>query len=387
MWGNYVIVSGGDDGLHIIDVSTPAAPTDVGDAELGGLQMYAATTATHALTADWTGSVHLIDLDPVTAPTEVATIDTASPSTGLEFLDDDTLVAAGVGRLSVWDVSNPAAPSVTATIDVSTTSFVDDVEIIGDLAFLALGFEQITVIDLSDPANPDEIGSLPVNGLRRIDISGNYIYVAANDRLEVVDITTPSTPTIYGSGYDMTARDVGVIGDTAFVASRTAGLRCMDISSPGAPTLIGGLVNDIEAFSIGTWGDQVAAGGRLISTLEGAWMIADVQTPTSPSLLATGSTPGSVWSIKAADNLLFPARYGWLEVLDVNNPRMPIHLASTTELVMGNSEPDTASGLMAISAGRTSGFHLVDYSACVGTVIFVDNFETGDTTVWSSGIP
>jgi hypothetical protein len=317
----------------------------------------------------------------------VATIDTASPSTGLAFLDDDTLVAAGVGRLSVWDVSNPAAPSVTATINISTTSFVDDVEIVGDLAFLASNFEQITVIDLSNPADPAEIGSIPVNGIRRIDISGNYVYVAADNRLEVVDITTPSTPTIFGSGYDMTARDVGIIGDTAFVASRNDGLQCMDVISPDAPTHIGGLVNDIQAFVLGIWGDQVAVGSRLISTLEGAWMIADVQTPTSPSPLATGSAPGFLYSIEAADSLLFPARYKWLEVLDVSNPRMPIHLASNTELVIGYSEPDTASGLMAISAGRTSGFHLVDHSACVGTVIFVDNFETGDTTVWSHEIP
>ncbi len=387
MWGDYAIVSMADDGLHIIDVSTPAAPTDVGDVELPGVQMYAATTATHALTADWAGAVHLIDLDPVNAPTEVAEGELPGGSTGLAFLDDDTLVVAGIGRLRVYDVSNPAASSVTASIDVSANSDVNDIEIVGDLAILASLNEQITVIDLSDPANPAEIGSVPVWGTRRIVVSGNYVYVAANDRFEVVDITTPSTPTIHGTGYDMTARDVGIIGDTAFVASRISGLQCLDISSPDAPTLIGSLINDLDAFSIGTWGDQVGVGGRLISTLEGAWMIADVKTPTSPNPLATGSAPRLLYSMVTADDLLFQVAHGPLEVLDVKNARMPIRVASTDEVARGVGEPDAASGLIAVSYGRAGGFHLVDYSGCADIVIFVDGFETGDTTVWSSGIP
>ncbi len=383
MWGDYLIVSASDDGLHIIDVSTPTTPTDVGDIELGGLQVYAATTATHALVADWAGSVHVIELDPVNAPTEVATITTAGPSTGLGFLDDHTLVAAGIGRLTVYDVTNPAAPSVTATLDVSGINFVEDVEVMGNLAFLSSTFDQISVIDLSDPENPTELGSVPVDTIRRIDVSGNYIYGAAHNRFEVVDITNPQTPALFGSGYDMPANDVGVIGDTAFVASRTDGLQCIDITSPAAPTEIGGLVNDINARVIGIWDDKVAVGNRLISTGAGAWMIADVQSPSSPSPLVTHSSPGSLYSIKAADNLLFPAGYyKLLEVQDVTNPRMPIHLASNSELEIGNGEPDAAFGLLAISAGRTAGFHLVDYSSCANTVIFVDNFETGDTTIW-----
>jgi hypothetical protein len=385
MWGDYAIVSVGNDGLHIIDVSTPTTPTDVGDVELPGTQMYAATTATHALTADFAGAVHLIDLDPVNAPTEVAKIEMPGGSTGLAFLDDDTLVAAGIGRLRVHDVSNPAAPSVTASIDVSTNSDVNDIEIVGDFAILASLFEQITVIDLSDPANPAEIGSVPVDGTRRIVVGGNYVYVAANSRLEVVDITAPSTPTIYGTGFDIVARDVGIIGDTAFVASRNAGLQCLDISSPDAPTVIGSLSNDLDAFSIGTWGDQVGVGGRLSSTLEGAWMIADVQTPTSPSPLATGLAPRYVYSMVTADDLLFPVGHGPLEVLDVKNARMPIQVASTTEIARGVGEPDTAAGLIAVSYGRT-GFHLVDYSDCADIVILADGFGSGDCTAWSATV-
>ncbi len=384
LWGDYALVSNSDEGLHIIDVSTPATPTDIGDVELPGLQYFAATTATHALTADFSGGVHVIDLNPVTAPAEVARIDAPGASTGVAFLDDDTLVTAGSGRLRLHDVSNPAAPSVTASIDLSTTSYPQDIEIVGDLAILVSRFDQITVVDLSDPAHPAEIGSVPANNARRIDVSGNYVYVAATDRIEVVDITIPSAPNIHGAGYDMEARDVVIIGDTAFVASRNDGLQCLDISLPDAPTLIGSLVNDFDAFAVGTWGDQVGVGGRLISTLEGAYMIADVQTPTNPSPLATGFVPHISFSMVAADDLLFPAFFAGLEVLDVHSPRRPVKVASSTEFAPGYSEPDTASGLMVIP-NLSMGFHLVDYMDCA--YVFTDGFESGDTGAWSTVVP
>ena len=59
--------------------------------------------------------------------------------------------------------------------------------------------------------------------------------------LEVIDISTPSAPTRVG-GYDTAGNAFGVAvsGAYAYVADDDNGLEVIDISNPGAPTRAGG---------------------------------------------------------------------------------------------------------------------------------------------------
>lgn len=385
MWGAYALVPIADS-VHVIDVSTPTAPVDVGAALVGGNSMYAAAVANHVFVADWSGGLHVVDLDPVTAPTKVATIPTPGSRSGLAFLDPATLIAAGNGGLTVLDVSDPAHPTVISEIDLSVFGDVYDVEVVGRFAVVAKAFEGLAIIDLDDPANPVEIGWVSAGAVRRIAVDGDYVYVAANGRFEVVDISTPSSPALFGSGVDMRAWDVGIIGDTAFVASRADGLQCVDISSPETPVPIGELVGDLEAFSIGVWDDHVAVGGRLISTSEGAWMIADVQAPTNPSCLSTTIVPDQPRSLTVADGLVFPTSGEIFSVADVGNPWAPYELASRPELAPGYAEPAALAGLIALANGR-NGYRIVDYSACIDLLVFADGFESGHALAWSREVP
>ena len=127
-----------------------------------------------------------------------------------------------------------------------------------------------------------------------------------------------------------------------------------------------------------------------MSTSDGGYIIADVASPAAPSALATRITPRWVKSMVYSDGLTFTGGFRWFGVLDVTNPRMPIQLASSTEITPGNHEPDAAFGLIVFpdgwSGGRT-GFHLLDYGACIDTVIFADGFESGNTTAWSNTVP
>jgi len=317
-------------------------------------------------------------------------IPTPGSRTGLAFLGPDTLVAAGQTGLSVFDVSEPAASTEVARIDLSPSFAVYDLEVTGHLAVVAQLLEGVAVVDLAVPTTPVVLGSTPIGAgslVRRIAASGDLVFAALNSRLEVVDISVPSSPSVIGTGLNVLARDVSVVGDTAFVAARTDGLQCVDVSVPAAPILIGGLAyDDLYATSVGTWGDHVAVGGQLVSTSEGAFMIAGVGWPADPVLEGTGELATLAYSMVAADGLVFATGREMLTVVDVGNPTSPCEVASRPDLGPSLFEPDTAGGRIAVANGST-GFHLLDYSACIGVLVFADGFESGGTSAWSAVMP
>ena len=74
-----------------------------------------------------------------------------------------------------------------------------------------------------------------------VAISGTCAYVADCDSgLQVIDISTPSSPHLIGScDTPDYAYGVAISGTCAYVADDDSGLQVIDISTPSSPHLIG----------------------------------------------------------------------------------------------------------------------------------------------------
>ena len=87
---------------------------------------------------------------------------------------------------------------------------------------------------------PEIIGS--IGGLARdVAVVGTTAYVANEaSGLLTVDVSDPTNPTIIGNaGVSGLPMDVAVSGNVAYVANRNLGLQVIDVSDPTNPAVIG----------------------------------------------------------------------------------------------------------------------------------------------------
>ena len=184
--GDYAyVVSSGDDGLQVIDISDPTNPVGVGQ-----------LTDTGALT--------LVDPISVFVQGNYAYV-ASSGENGLQVIDiSDPTNPVGVGQLT---------DTGALRLNGAQSVFVQ-----GNYAYVAASGNDhgLEVIDISDPTNPTGVGrlsdfndsiNLELWGARSVFVQGNYAYVASfnDDGFQVLDISDPTNPTGVGRLTDTAA--------------------------------------------------------------------------------------------------------------------------------------------------------------------------------------
>lgn len=151
-------------GVHILDVSNPAQPVEIGgyqpgyyihDCHVRGNRLYAA--------AFYDKTLDIVDISAPANPLLLTTLPdpgtnthscSTSPDEQFLFLADE---ADGYpGRL--FDISDLGNIQQVATYTANPLSLVHNPYIAGDLAFLSHNTEGLRVVDIADPALPVEIG-------------------------------------------------------------------------------------------------------------------------------------------------------------------------------------------------------------------------------------
>lgn len=116
-------------------------------------------------------------------------------------LDGNYAYSCNGSTLSVIDVSNPASPSLTAFND-SSMNGCKDVKIVGNRAYVVTTTNKsLVILDISTPTSPTVLGSIThatrLSNLVNVEVSGNYAYaVSTTGDITLVDISTPATPVI-----------------------------------------------------------------------------------------------------------------------------------------------------------------------------------------------
>lgn len=140
------------------------------------------------------------------------------------------------GYFMIADISNINFPvQVGITTNISGTAY--QIAISGNYAYLATNSDTLYSIDITNKTAPIVIGKIDLGSFSGgIAVQGNIVYVGTSNGLKVVDISTPSNPTVltnFGSGYSKIASDFA--NQRLFVA-KGSGFDAISIANPTSPS-------------------------------------------------------------------------------------------------------------------------------------------------------
>ncbi len=400
--GGYAYVAVGEAGVHILDLSSPTAPSQVGAFTTYGEVVRLVVSGDYAYVASVFDAFRIFDVSDPAQPAEVGSYDGFRVAEGLDVAADYAYVATGGDGLQILDVSNPAAPTWQGTYG---STYARQVVVSGGYAYLADGYgsPNFVVVDVSNPAAPTMAGSYAApgegydlmldgstvylatwdNGIRFLDVSnpvspnelgfyntsgravglavaGGYVYVADSwDGFKVVDANDPANPALAHAYHSPgEAWDVAVSGDAAFLGDRNNGFYALDVATPATPTITG--------FYAQGWGsigeiDMAATGPHLFVADHANVYVYDVSDPASPAEVSLYGALTEPMALSLAGDYAYVADgAGGLQVLDVSNPAA---LSPVGALDTGGSVSNVlVSGGYAYLADSAKGLLIVDVS-------------------------
>jgi len=185
------------------------------------------------------GGLRIVDVSSPAAPAQIGAYETDGLARGV-FVDGGlAYVADGIAGLRIVDVSNPASPGEVGFYDTSGTTY--EVVVDSVYAYCADGGGGFAVIDVSVPTAPAEIARVPLGSLTcGVVVEGRYAYVANGDGgLRVFYVNDPAHPLEVGY-FDTAdfARKVAVRNETVFLADNDDGMYVLQFDPPPTPVLI-----------------------------------------------------------------------------------------------------------------------------------------------------
>lgn len=166
----------------------------------------------------------------------------------------------------------------------------------------------------------------PSDSVFAVAVAGDLAFLACGSAgLRILDITDPGNPSLTGT-YDTPgeAYGVAVAGDYAFVADGASGLQVVDIGNPAVPFLAGTYDTPDEAFAVAVAGDHAFVADGL-SGLE----VLDISNPSGPTLVGNYDTPDFAVDVALAGDLAFIADgASGVQVVSILNPAGPTLVGS-----------------------------------------------------------
>ena len=241
----------------------------------------------------------------------------------------------------------------------------DRLDVQGQYAYIAAG-KSLTIVDVSNPAAPKRTGSYEspekIWGFR---VVGSLVYLAADFfGLGILEVSGTGTPTLRGSlKTPGQAKNVAVVGTKALVADHMSGVDHIDVSNAAKPVSIG-------SFFLDGYARDVVSSGSLAYAVDAptGLYIFDLTKPGPLEPIATvqsASAPGSIVVSNGpsgdAPKIVAMVGAGTLQVYDVSDPAAPMRVA-TFKTPSGRPARATLSGRMAYVADGREGLQVVDLS-------------------------
>jgi hypothetical protein len=205
--------------LEILDITSPATPSVVGrTGVMSDIVQGVAVAGDYAYLADGSGGLHIINVSDPAAPTEVGLHDTPGNAYSVAVAGDYAYVADGSSGLRIINASEPANPTEVGFYDTAGNAY--SVAVAGDYVYVADGPDGLRIIDVSQPANPTEVGFYGAWG--SVAVAGNYAYVADGSGLRIINVSSPANPTEVGFFDTLSgAVSVAVAGDCTILLMNT----------------------------------------------------------------------------------------------------------------------------------------------------------------------
>jgi hypothetical protein len=203
-----------------------------------------------------------------------------------------------------------------------------------------------------------------------VQVVGNYAYVADDSSgLRIIDISNPTAPILKGT-YDTPngASGVQVVGNYAYVADGSSGLQIIDISNPTTPTLKGNCNTSGNAYRV-----QVVGNYAYVADGSSGLQIIDISNPTTPTLKGNCNTSGNAYRVQVVGNYAYVSNSSLgLQIIDISNPAAPT-LKGTYSSV--NTFSVQVVGNYAYVTNSSLGLQIIDISNPT-TPILKGNYDT-----------
>ena len=250
--GSYAYVET-ETSLKVVSISTPALPVEVGSLTdpswVGNWNINARgdyvylTGLQEIFTETDLFYLNMLVVISVADPSQPALVASLELLNSLDIEYDVDLIVVGdmallllpMGKegLRLVNVSVPASPVEVGYYNQE--GFVDDVVRQGDYAYTTgTGFR---ILEYLTPKTTRQIGYYPTTGKIDSVVDNHAFLLVPRDRqndlpskLQLLDISNPAAPAPEGSFDTVNIKDVDVLGNFAYVADGSAGLRIIDIS-------------------------------------------------------------------------------------------------------------------------------------------------------------
>ncbi len=312
--GNYAYVAAGDSGLRIVDISDVSNMSVTGSLELKSAENLIVSGDYVYVACRENGIAVVNILDPV-SPFLAGTKLTGN---ALDLaVDRNTLyVADGDSGLKIMDVSDARFPDRIASLSDSGSYAL---YMSGNQLFSA-DTNALNVFDRSDSRNLQNIKTYPIGGIRDLEIIDTRLYTVSSDEgFIITDITDITNPFRLSSFKLNSPLAVSVKDNFAYIADGNSGLKIINVSNPVKPVIFDSYTSEPAV-------DLKPAGDNLV--VAGSNGLTAIQTYLKGVSFSTGkdSFPGKVSSIHLSrTNALVSAKDGGLYLLDISSPSVQEH--------------------------------------------------------------
>jgi len=356
--GDFMVIAAGHEGIHVVNISDPTAPTLVGSSSTGLYAFDVAVIGNHAYVAAGSDEFMVLALYPDAPPEIVAQLSTPGFPSSITANDRYIYLADRSSGLRVYDIHpDPEQPTLATLIPI--TQNIDQVEIDEDRLALSTVDEGVTLYDLSFPSQPIAIQIIEEYfDVQDIGLDGTNLYLVLDREMDIYDI---SSSALLLASYDLddhhhamaideqgtvlltgdhqavlidasnlafvspiaefapevSVRSMVVMGDVAYLATHDF-LQIIDISDPMDIQPLGRLDTISGMYDVAVTGTTVVMG------FDGdGLLIADVSNPNEPIEVGALSSIGYCRNLLIADGKVFVLAEGFLSVVDVSDPTEP----------------------------------------------------------------
>ena len=326
LWKGYLLVAASSATLRVVDITDPAGLKFAGALDLpGGFARGVAAHGSVACIAHDLDGLRVIDLADPAAPTLLATVPMNSATMAVGLSSDGSIahVANDAGDLTLVSLADPVQPVVISSVPLPV-AFNRDVFIDGSLTWLA--GRTLRCIVTSDPYNPRPLGEVTaLAATYAVHVADGAAFVAAGPAgLEVFDATNPAPPPPL-SIVPTEQPALGVAVDQDYTYLTAGDLFIYDHPDPTAPILRGSALIPNTASRVVVANDHA----YVTSTTFGAdnLHVIDVSDPDDPVPVASLELPGHLGDILVGETALYVADFlfGGVFVVDITDPAHPVH--------------------------------------------------------------
>ncbi|UCG69067.1 MAG: hypothetical protein JSV09_14985, partial [Thermoplasmata archaeon] len=337
LWDNLALVSAGEYGLDLIDISLPSVPAFIHHLSTKG-EANSVRVKTdegkYALIANGCNGFALMDIQTLQFPLSIGHLEVKGDIWNITVSGTKAYVSIGELGLKIVDVKDPWNPLLEhslGTSEISKDSIVKDCCLYKNGLYLA---NDSTATDptlcvftyLNAQEKPSLVGTIPRNAIiQSIVINNSYLYMLKlMQGLEIFQIDPSLLPLPRGSisSGSPTHQDIWVEDKVAYIANGNWGLWIVDVSNPRGPREIAQKsLGRIPVIDVGVKGNYA----YLINGSYGI-RVADISNKSAPIIIERVEiTSDNLENCSLYEDFLYAAgiSYGvW--IIDISIPSHPI---------------------------------------------------------------